>query len=338
MPYGNAKKARRGKSVHEEKYKLTGVAILILTLSAPLSGCGETTASAEQALDLSNAAPRGVAALGRLEPMNGVIRISASSLPEAPAGGVLARLDVEVGDDVTAGQLLAVTDTAEVLRAKVDEARAQLTLAEQQAAASQSAAAAACVRAGVLQREADRLTTLESRDLAAEDETDRARGAAEAANADCAAAESAARVAEADIDVAKARLGRHRKELDLAEIHAPVSGKVLVIHARPGEHIDTDGVLELGRVDRMYAIAEVYEADVGRLRVGQQATVSSVALDEQLTGRVERIRPIVRKMDQIGTDPAARKDARIVEVEVILDEPERAAAYTHLQVDVNFAP
>ncbi len=338
MPYGNAKEARWGKSVHEKQKNLTGAAILILVCCGTAGGCGETTASADQETEPGSIAPRGVAALGRLAPMNGVIRVSASSLPEAPAGGVLARLEVEVGDDVTAGQLLAVTDTADVLRAKVDESRARLTLAEQQAAASQSAAAASCVRAGVRQREADRLTTLQSRDLAAEDETDRARGAAEAANADCAAAESAARVAQADIDVAKARLGRHLTELDLAEIHAPVSGKVLVIHARPGEHIDTDGILELGQVDRMYAIAEVYEADVGRLRVGQQATVSSVALAEQLTGRIERIRPIVRKKDQIGTDPAARKDARIVEVEVILDQPEYAASYTHLQVDVNFAP
>ena len=59
----------------------------------------------------------------------------------------------------------------------------------------------------------------------------------------------------------------------------------------------------------MYAIAEVYETDVGRLTLGQRATVSSAALPDQLTGRVERIRPIVRKQDQIGTDPAARKAA-----------------------------
>ncbi len=319
--------------------KLTRTAVLFLVaFCVALNGCGETTASADQPVAQADSGPRGVAALGRLEPLHGVIRVSASSVPEALSGGILARLDVEIGDDVTAGQLLAVTDTAEVVKAKVEETRTQLTLVEQRAAASQSAAAATCVRAGVLQREADRLTTLRSRDLAAEDETDRARGAAEAASADCAAAESQARVAVADIDVAEARLARQLTELERSEIHAPVSGKVLAINARPGERIDTDGILELGRVDRMYAIAEVYEADVGRLRVGQQATVSSIALTQQLTGRIERIRPIVRKQDQIGTDPAARKDARIVEVEVVLDQPERASSYTNLQVDVHFEP
>ncbi len=31
--------------------------------------------------------------------------------------------------------------------------------------------------------------------------------------------------------------------------------------------------------------------------------------------------PQVQKQDEIGTDPAARKDARIVEVEIRLDDP-----------------
>ncbi len=39
-------------------------------------------------------------------------------------------------------------------------------------------------------------------------------------------------------------------------------------------------------------------------------------------------------MDVIGTDPAARKDARIIEVEIRLDESEAAAALTNLQVEI----
>jgi len=39
-------------------------------------------------------------------------------------------------------------------------------------------------------------------------------------------------------------------------------------------------------------------------------------LTKDLTGTVTRIRPKVQKIDQIGDDPVARKDARIVEVEI----------------------
>lgn len=314
------------------------VASTVLAVSLLAAGCGKTSASADQPETPVDQSPAAVSALGRIEPEHGIVTISASSIPEALQGGILARLLVDIGDDVEEGQLLAVTDTAEVLAAKLEESRTILALAEQQANASRSSAAAACVRAGVLQREADRLIKLRDQNLAAEEETDRAAGNAEAAAADCTAAQSAALVAEADIAVAGARLARQEKELARSHIHAPAAGKVLAINSRPGERIDTDGILELGHVERMFAIAEVYETDVGRLYAGQPATVSSAAFPSELKGRVERIRPIIRKQDQIGTDPAARKDARIVEVEVLLEDPEAAATFTNLQVTVVFQP
>jgi HlyD family secretion protein len=104
--------------------------------------------------------------------------------------------------------------------------------------------------------------------------------------------------------------------------------------AEPGELVGVEGLLELGRVDRMYAIAEVYETEISRVRAGQQATVTSDALPGMLTGTVRFIRPKVQKQDEIGTDPAARKDARIVEVGVLLEESEAAARLSNLQVEV----
>ena len=93
-------------------------------------------------------------------------------------------------------------------------------------------------------------------------------------------------------------------------------------------------ILELGRVDRMFAIAEVYETDIRHVKVGQKAHISSAALAEPLTGRVEFIHLKVGKQIEIGTDPAARKDARIIEVEILLDKPDIAASLTNLQVDI----
>jgi HlyD family secretion protein len=326
-----------GNSLKSSSNLATRVARLAVLVSLVLAAGFVSSAMAGQSAPEAGT-PRAVSALGRLEPQGGIVEISASSVPDALQGGVLAQLFVEVGDDVEIGQLLAVTDTADVLRAKVDEARTRLALVQQQAAASRSSADATCVRSGVLQREADRLGKLREQDLAAEEETDRAIGEAEAAAADCTAARSAVLVAEADISVARARLARQEKEMARSQIVSPSAGKVLAINARPGERIDTGGILELGNVARMYAIAEVYETDVSRLRLGQQATVSSAALPGDLDGRIERIRPIVRKQDQIGTDPAARKDARIIEVEVLLDSADAAASFTNLQVDVVFQP
>ena len=95
-----------------------------------------------------------------------------------------------------------------------------------------------------------------------------------------------------------------------------------------------EGLLALGRTDEMFAIAEVYETDVARVAVGQRATITSPALREPMTGVVEWINLQIGKQDALGTDPAARKDARVVEVEIRLDDSRRAAALTNLQVEV----
>ena len=107
---------------------------------------------------------------------------------------------------------------------------------------------------------------------------------------------------------------RRQAEIERAYVRAPFAGRVLDIHARQGELVGAQGVVDLGRVDQMYAIAEVYETDIRNVKVGQKASVRSDALARGLTGTVTRIRPKVQKLDEIGTDPAARKDARIIEV------------------------
>ncbi|MCM2270869.1 MAG: efflux RND transporter periplasmic adaptor subunit, partial [Thermoanaerobaculia bacterium] len=207
-------------------------------------------------------------------------------------------------------------------------------VARRGAQAAASRAEAACVRAEVAAREADRRDELQRQQVVAADESESARGDARALAAECAAARDQERLAEAGVALVLARRYRLGVELERARLRAPFAGRVLEIHAERGELLGPDGLLELGRVDRMFAVAEVFETDIGRVRVGQTAIVTSAALPGPLTGRVEKIRPRVRKQDVVGTDPAARKDARIVEVEIALEPSAEAAALTHLQVDV----
>jgi HlyD family secretion protein len=281
---------------------------------------------------------RAVSALGRLEPEHGIIRVAAPSTPEAILGAVLTELRVEEGDDVTTGQLLAVTDTAGVMEALVHESEVALEFARQEVEEARSKAREACVRAGVAASEAERRTRLRAQGVAGEEEAESARGEAEAQKASCESAGTAVHSAETAVEVARAKVARTKAEAQRSQIRAPVDGRVLDVLVRPGELIGERGILELGRVDRMYAIAEVYETDIRRVQVGQRATVSSAALERDLEGTVKRIRHKVEKHDAIGTDPAARKDARIVEVEILLDDSGPAAALTNLQVDVVILP
>jgi HlyD family secretion protein len=140
------------------------------------------------------------------------------------------------------------------------------------------------------------------------------------------------------VAVLAAQRERALAELRLTEVRSPIDGRVLDVHARAGERVGPDGILELGATQAMFAIAEVYETDIARVAVGQRARVTSPALAKPLDGVVELIRPKIQKLDALGTDPAARKDARVVEVEIRLAESAAAAALTRMQVEVTILP
>lgn len=141
------------------------------------------------------------------------------------------------------------------------------------------------------------------------------------------AAETAATVARADLD-------RARAELDLSVVTSPIDGEVLKIHTRTGERVGPEGIAELGRTQEMYAVAEVYETDIRFVKVDQRATIKSPALAQPLSGKVERIGRKVGKMDVLSADPAAKTDARVVEVQIRLDDHAAVAGLTNLQVEV----
>ena len=75
-------------------------------------------------------------------------------------------------------------------------------------------------------------------------------------------------------------------DLQAAEVRSPITGRVLRIQARPGERVGDKGILEVGNTDVMYAVAEVYEEDVGKVHAGQAAKVRVPTLGVRLSGEV----------------------------------------------------
>ncbi len=146
--------------------------------------------------------------------------------------------------------------------------------------------------------------------------------------------EAAIDEAQRDVELRAAELVAAQAYLERSMVRAPIAGEVLIIHAREGERIGTDGLLELGQTQRMYAVAEVYETDIGLVAPGQIARITSPALQAPMSGVVERIGKLIGKNDVLDLDPVARMDSRVVEVFILLDEPEKVADLTNLQVDV----
>ena len=146
----------------------------------------------------------------------------------------------------------------------------------------------------------------------------------------------------AEVERAIATVEIAKADLELTYVRAPRDGRVLKVHVRPGEVVSdqSKGVIELGQTDQMDVVAEVYETDIGKVRVGQRASVTSSVFDGKLQGTVAQIGWEIGKRDILNTDPAAATDVRVVEVKIQLDSAssQKVESLTNLQVTVEIEP
>jgi HlyD family secretion protein len=265
-----------------------------------------------------------------------------------------------------------VHDAEEQLRANSDHAQARIKEADLQLAQLKQVSARgievqdARVRQtkaelDLAEREVERLRPLAKNEIISRQnfdrqtsEADRLRAALESEQATFlklkTSAETDREIAEAQISTRKAelvsvqasaQLYSLREGLKLAEaelktsiLRAPSDGQIIEVIANPGEAVQGRVILRMGDVREMYVLAEVYEADVSRVRIGRHVEITSNALSKPLTGSVERIGTNVFKRQVRGIDPQADADARVIQVRARLDSSEEAARFVGLQVDV----
>ncbi len=233
-------------------------------------------------------------------------------------GGQIASLPVQDGDRVEAGDLL--------LELWNDDIEAELTLAERDALAGRSRARETCVVAAVARRDAERSAKLRADRLATEEAADQAQGRAESTAAACTAAEDATRVADARVDVARARLER-------TQLRAPFAGVIAEINGELGEFvtpspvgIPTPPTVDLIDASCLYVSAPIDEVDAPRVRARLPARISLDAFPGRVfPGHVRRVAPYV--LDQ-------EKQARTVEIEAEFVNPEKAGLLAGYSADV----
>ncbi len=138
----------------------------------------------------------------------------------------------------------------------------------------------------------------------------------------------------AEVQSALAAVAEAKIDLDQAEVRSPRAGQVMKIHTRPGEKIAEEGIATLGQTQQMMVIAEVYQSDINKIKIGQTAEIKSPVIPETLQGKVEQIGLQVEKQQVVNEDPAANIDAKVIEVHIELDgaKSEKVAGLTNLQV------
>ncbi|MBD2251009.1 ABC exporter membrane fusion protein [Nostoc parmelioides] len=145
-------------------------------------------------------------------------------------------------------------------------------------------------------------------------------------------------LAQMEVRSAVTAVKQAKADQELTYIKAPIDGRILKTHAKTGEVIPSSGFADIGKTSQMYVIAEVYQTDIQKVRVGQKATITSTAFSGKLQGTVKEIGWQVDKQSIFSLNPRSDTDRRIIEVKVSIDNPadsEKVARLTNLQVDVS---
>lgn len=238
-----------------------------------------------------------------------------------PVGGELQRLELEPGDAVERGQVVATILPADpvLLDARVAaEASAAV-------AAARAALAAAQADLQLAQSEQERVATLRARDFASQ-------AALDSANAALRAARAAVSARRADLSRAQAAAGAPSARARApTPVRSPASGRVLRL-LQQSETISPAGsaLLEVGDPRQLEIVAEFLSQDAVQMQAGAAAEIENWGGDTPIPARVFRIEPYARtKISALGVEEQR------VNVILHLDHPEEAPPLGHgYRVDV----
>jgi HlyD family secretion protein len=296
-----------------------------------------------------------VGCAGRIEPPNGLVHIAARD----PSGGIalIDGLAITEQHHISKGQPIGTLRGRSMVEASLNLSTQRITTAQlklEQLRAAPKEAELASHSEEIARRQADydhaskELARYEqlrkTQDVSASDVEARRttvemarRSLAEAHEDRKALGESReqdAAVLISEIREAEAERAKLQAELQLYTIVSPASGLVLKVFVHNGETVGPDGVAEVLEDGPLYVIAEVAEADIFRVKVGQKATVKGELLPVQLEGVVESIGRVVAGSQVLTSDPSAFTDKRIVPVKIRLSAIEPTQALIHARVSI----
>ncbi|TVP59119.1 MAG: HlyD family efflux transporter periplasmic adaptor subunit [Nodularia sp. (in: Bacteria)] len=281
--------------------------------------------------------------LAALEKAQKQVQVAQAALNQVKAGAkagdisaqkaTIARLEAELTGEVSAQEAMIARLEAELRNAESENQRYQQLYEEGAISASNSDTQQ--LRVDTVQQQLNEAQaalnrTKETLEKQLKEAQARLQSIAEVRPTDIQAAQT-------DVESAIASVRQAQADWNLSSVRSPIDGQVLRINTRPGEIISNAGIAELGRTQQMYVVAEVYETDIQKVRLGQSAMVTSNAFAGELRGKVSDIGLQVNRQNIFDLNPQVNTDNKVVDVRIRLDnlpDDEPVTTLTDLQVQV----
>ncbi|MEM9410123.1 MAG: hypothetical protein AAGA30_03355, partial [Planctomycetota bacterium] len=122
--------------------------------------------------------------------------------------------------------------------------------------------------------------------------------------------------------------------LDMTDIKAPITGNILDIIVPSGDTVTNKPVLVLGDTSSMVCVTEINDVNFRLVNIDDTATISSVALDQPIQGKVISKGSMIGPPSMSDPNPFARVDRKTGRVVIQLEDNEALAGLVNLQVDV----
>jgi HlyD family secretion protein len=242
----------------------------------------------------------------------GQTRVKDRYVISAPVAGYLQRIELDVGDNVSQGQTLALL---EPLRPEVLDPRSQARAEAQVAAAeaalkgADEAVTAAHAEARYARSEYMRKKKLRADALISQDALEQAENHNRQASAALRSAEFAVDVARFELEAARTSLSYSLTEngetgLPAVKLRAPVDSRVLRIdHESEGVVSTAQDLLEIGDPAALEVAVDVLSADAVRIQPESRVIFRRWGGDQTLEGVVRTIEPVgFTKISALGVE------------------------------------
>jgi HlyD family secretion protein len=126
---------------------------------------------------------------------------------------------------------------------------------------------------------------------------------------------------DTDISITAAKLDNARTNREQALVRSPLDGVVVQIYTRQAERISGSGIAKIVDMSQLRVLADVDELHLGRVVPGGKVEVTFRGSTTVYKGKISRVAPTVKRMQRIEPDGGSSTDARVVQVEIELDDP-----------------